>query len=186
MLLRHAAAALRARFAAAIPSRWADQLSVDDLLQQTFLDAFLSIHRLNERAYAAFAAWLSSIARRNLQDALRVLEADKRGGTRRAVSLDAACDRLEPLLDEVAAVSLTPSRYAARNEAIARMREAVDALPMPHRDVVNRYDLEGQSMAEVAAAIGRTIGTAHMLRSRALSWLAEMLGGTSFSIRSAV
>lgn len=186
MLLHDCAGHVRARFADAIPRRWADQISVDDLLQQTYLDAFLSIRRFDEDNREAFVAWLCAIAKRNLQDAVRALEADKRGGSRRPVSLDAAEDRLEPLLDEVAAVSLTPSRHAARNEVVARLREAVAALPSPHRDVVCLYDLDGQAMPDVAARIGRTVGTAYMLRARALGWLAEMLGGTSVSFHPAV
>jgi RNA polymerase sigma factor (sigma-70 family) len=185
-LLQACAGCVRARFAEAIPGRWADQINMDDLLQQTYLDAFLSIRRFSESTRDAFVAWLCTIAKRNLLDAVRALEADKRGGSRRTVSLDAADDRLEPLLDQVTAVSLTPSRFAARNEAVARLREAVAALPAPHRDVVVFYDLDGQSMPDVAARIGRTVGTAYMLRARALGWLAEMLGGTSVSFRPAI
>lgn len=183
--LHGCAASVRARLSGNIPSRWAAQIGIDDLLQQTYLDAFLSIGRFDGDTAEAFAGWLCAIARRNLQDTARALEADKRGGSRRPISLDASTDRLEPLLDEICAVSLTPSRYAARNEAIVRLRAAVSALPTPHRDVINGYDLEGRTMAEVAATIGRTVGTAYMLRARAMGWLAEMLGGTSFSLRPA-
>jgi DNA-directed RNA polymerase specialized sigma24 family protein len=54
-------------------------------MQQTYTDAILDIHQLLACTEEAFAAWLHTLARRNLFDAIRLLEAEKRGGQRRRV-----------------------------------------------------------------------------------------------------
>jgi DNA-directed RNA polymerase specialized sigma24 family protein len=55
------------------------------------------------------------------------------------------------------------------------MRQALTRLPASYRDVLERVDLAGASVREVARATARTAGAVHMLRSRALERLRELL-----------
>ncbi len=176
LLMRHAPP-LRRKLSGQIPARWQSVLSVDDVLQQTYTDAMLDIARFVPRPDATLDAWLGTLARRNLQDAIRMLEAEKRGGKRRAISisdLDASYDGLYEMLSSS---SSTPSRRATRDEARDALRQAIQSLPDDHQSVVRLVDLEGHTVAETAARLGRSPGAVYMLRARAHRWLFDILAG---------
>ncbi len=178
-LLEEHAPRMYRRLAGKIPRRWQAVLSVEDVLQETYTDAFLSINRFAARHERAFGAWLGQIAVRNLVNALRMLEAEKRGGNRRAPGgLDPVASRVA-LYGTLGATQRTPSRYAARNEACVALDAAIRELPENHRRVVEMYDLEGRTMEEVAGELNRSPGAAHLLRFRAHRRLAAILGEVS-------
>ena len=177
-LLEEHAAPLRTHLAGRIPLRWQALLSPDDVLQQTFTDAFLCIDQLVSRAEPSFAAWLHRIADNNLASALTMLETQKRGGDRRRIE-PSDHDSLAELYELVAARQSTPSRHAARNEARTALERAIDQLPDDYRRVVRMFDLEGRPAAEVAEALGRSPGAMYMIRARAHRWLGELLGSAS-------
>jgi DNA-directed RNA polymerase specialized sigma24 family protein len=118
-----------------------------------------------------------SIARRNLVDAIRHLDAERRGGGRRRVPLlrEHSCvDLVERLVTRT-----TVSRAASRREAAEALERALAALPDAHRMVVSGYDLEGRAMEAVARDLGRSTGAAYLLRLRAHAMLRRLLGGTT-------
>jgi len=170
--------AVRAALAAEIPHRWQSVISADDVMQETYTDAFLGLSQFTPRGPGSFAAWLTTVARRNLLDALRMLEADKRGGRRR-IQGQGAEESLLALHDRLASTRSTPSRHASQKEAVAFLRSAIEQLPPKYRTVVEMYDLEGKPVTEVAAALGRSPGAVFMLRSRAHRMLAANLGAAS-------
>jgi RNA polymerase sigma-70 factor (ECF subfamily) len=190
VLLERYAPGIGAEISGRIPNQWRGMLSADDVLQETFLDAFLDFARFMPVAPSAsparsiagtgLNAWLSSIARCNLVDALRMLEADKRGGDRRRIADAAppggADDSLVDLLDMLSGTITAPSARARRTESAESLRRAVAELSEPHRTVVQLYDLQARPAPEVAAAIGRREGAMFMLRARAHRQLAERLG----------
>jgi RNA polymerase sigma-70 factor, ECF subfamily len=77
------------------------------------------------------------------------------------------------------ATSLTPSRVVAKEEAGTFLEAALKGLPPDYEKVVRLYDLEGRSIAEVAAALGRSEGATWMVRARAHDRLRESMGGES-------
>ncbi len=77
---------LRRVVAGKLSTRWQSLLSEEDVLQETFTDAFLDIDQFKPGPDSAFLAWLTTLATRNLLDAIRMLEADKRGGRVRRVT----------------------------------------------------------------------------------------------------
>jgi RNA polymerase sigma-70 factor (ECF subfamily) len=160
----------------AIPARWQSVLSMDDVMQQAYAEAFVHFKKFADRGSGSFGAWLSTVAKCTLIDALRMLEADKRGGDRRQVRPMAGEDSLVSLYDMLGHTTGTPSRHAARHEATAAMKFAVEQLPTAQRQVVEMYDLQGKPVAEVAAAIGRSEGAVYLLRVRAHRRLAEIMG----------
>ena len=129
-LLEACAPALRAQLAARLPAAHRAVLAVEDVLQVTWLEAFLAIERCTSTHAAGFAAWLRAIAERNLQDAVRGLEREKRPDSRGRV--EAAAD----LLDELTAGATSPTRAAARSEARERVELAVATLPEDYALVV--------------------------------------------------
>lgn len=178
-LLERHAPALRAALQRKIPSRWRSVLSVDDVVQETYIDAFLDLPRFEPRGDDSFAAWLMTLAQRNLVDALRMLNAEKRGRSRRQVRMGTGPDSVAALQDRIAGLISTPSRVAARGEARQSLLQAVERLPDTYRTVVRMYDLEGQSAEDVAAHLDRSPGAVFMLRARAHRYIMDLLGGAS-------
>lgn len=175
-LLTHHTPSLRQSLTGAVPRRWQSLISVDDVLQHTFTDAVLDIGRFTQRQDAGFGGWLITIARRNLQDVIRMLEADKRGGGRRPFPLSDPDESCDGLLEILADSSTSPSGHAARNEARTALAKAIESLPEDHARVVRLYDLEGRGIQEVADELERTPGAVYMLRARTHRWLRDILG----------
>jgi RNA polymerase sigma-70 factor (ECF subfamily) len=178
-LLERHAPIVRARLADAIPRRWQALISLDDVMQEAFTDAFLSINRFEPQGEGAFAAWLTTLARHNLLDAIKMLESDKRGGKRRQV-LASVDDRSYANLYDILASSITsPSGKAAGSEAQEALRQAIARLPANYRSVVELYDLQGRSVQDVSIELKRSPGAVYMMRSRAHRLLAETMGTSS-------
>jgi RNA polymerase sigma-70 factor (ECF subfamily) len=170
---------VRHALSASFPRKWQSLLSVDDVLQQAYTDAFRAITSLEPRGEGAFAGWLTTLAKRNLVDAIRGLEADKRGGNRQRVVQPNSDESFVALYEFVAASMTSPSGQAARSEARVHLEKAIEALPEDYKQIVKLYDLQGRPMEEVAKALDRSPGAAYMLRARAHRKLAELLGGAS-------
>jgi RNA polymerase sigma-70 factor (ECF subfamily) len=183
-LLGRCAPSVRRAVETDLPSRHSGSLSVDDVLQQTYLDAFLDIARFRGADEETFRAWVLSIARRNLIDAVRHLDAERRGGGRRRVSLsreNSCIDLVERLVTRT-----TVSRAATRREVAAALEQALATLPEPHRTIVGGYDLDGRPMQQLAQELGRSTGAAYLLRIRAHAMLRRLLGAsTAFFSNSA-
>ncbi len=176
-MLERCDAAVRRSLAGAIPKRWRALLTVDDVIQQTYTDAFLAIRALTARGEDAFRAWLLTLAKRNLVDALRTLEAEKRGGDRRA--LTPTGQAFDTLFELLAVTGSTPSGHAARSEACQALVRAIEQLPEIYRRVVRLYDLEGRPAREIAGVLQRSPGAVYLLRLRAHERLRVMLGTAS-------
>jgi RNA polymerase sigma-70 factor (ECF subfamily) len=73
----------------------------------------------------------------------------------------------------------TPSGAAATREAVGLVQAAVDRLPEDYRRVVRLYELQGLSIHDVAADMGRSEGAVKMLLARARDRLRESLGSSS-------
>ena len=169
----------RARVAAQMPQRWQAALECDDIMQISYLEAFLRVGRVSDQGPAAFAGWLGRIAENNLRDALRELERQKRPQPERQVHAPQGgeFESLCALLDQLGCTTTTPSRHAVAGELKAAMETALDALPADYATVIREYDLAGRNSADVAAALGRSEGAVFMLRARAHDRLRELFAG---------
>jgi len=167
-----------------IARKWRTVLEPDDVMQVTYLEAFLRIKSFVPRGPKSFPAWLTRMAENNLKDAIRELSRAKRPQPgRRVVTLAGAADfsnstqRLA--LELVGATTATASRGAARAECEEALTQAVARLPEDYRTVVRLYDLQGLSVEETSQAMGRSKGAVFMLRARAHERLRELLGRSS-------
>ena len=163
------------RAALHIDARWQRCLDFDDVVQVTSLEAFLRIGTLSQPTLPAFRAWLRRIAEHNLVDAVRGLERQKRPDAQDRVTHGPEGQSARTLLLAVAGEQVPAGGRAALDEELARMRAALLRLPASYRDVLERVDLADATVREVADATGRTPGAVHMLRSRALERLRELL-----------
>jgi RNA polymerase sigma-70 factor (ECF subfamily) len=174
-LLETHGARVRAALGRSYHRRLRGQVELDDVMQVTYLEAFLRIGDFVPAGAGAFGAWLGRIAENNLRDAIR-----KSDRAERARSLSAPCAGGESRAEvSLMAPTCTPSRDAGRGEARQLLEAALRLLPEDYERVLRLYDLEGRSGPEVALAIGRSHGAVKMLVARARDRLTELLGSGS-------
>ena len=113
--------------------------SVDDLLQDVWIDAFASLARLSSPE--AFAAWIYRIARRKAFKTHR--------------------PRHQALPPDLEVTAPEDNDWAAEDAQAVRM--GLDALPTDHREVLILRFIEDMSYDEIATIVGCPVGT---VRSR--------------------
>ncbi len=172
-LIREATADLRRGLS--IQPLWSRSLDVDDVLQVTYLEAFLRIRTLEQRTVTGFRTWLRRIAENNLRDAVRALGRDKRPDPRQRVTRGPEGESARTLFAAMVGECATAGGQASRAEEIERLRAAISQLPPAYRTVIEEVDLAERSVAEVARDLERSEGATHMLRSRARDRLRELL-----------
>ncbi len=178
-LLEQCGPRVRGRLEGKIAAQWRSALDVDDVMQVTYLEAFLHIERFEPSGMGSFVAWLTRIAENNLRDAVKELGRAKRPQPKNRVRAPVGDDSYVALCELLGATSTTPSRHAARGEVRRVLESALGELPEDYAKVIRLYDLEGRSAAEVAGAMGRSTGAVYMLRARALDRLRDGLGPES-------
>jgi RNA polymerase sigma-70 factor, ECF subfamily len=154
LALRH-----RGRIHAALSRFTRDAAEAENLCQDAFLKAYLSLEQFEERS--SFSTWLYRIA---INLALNHAEKHKRlvpwdDGTHTDLL------RTAPLQDEL-------DELGERE----RLREAVDALPPRQKATLLLRDYEGLSFAEVAEALECPLGTAKANHFHAVRNLRKRLG----------
>ncbi len=156
-----------------ITSKWRSLIEPDDVMQVTYLEAFLRIRQFTPTSANGFANWLRRIAENNLLDAVKALECDKRGPSR---VHRPTTDSHAALLEQIGGTTTTPSRTAGRREVQKFVEDALGELPPVYAKVLRLCELEGRSSAEAAAELGRSDGAVRMLLCRAKDRLREVLG----------
>ncbi|HRX84797.1 MAG TPA: sigma-70 family RNA polymerase sigma factor [Phycisphaerae bacterium] len=152
-------------------------IDADDVMQVTYLEAFLQVGRLTARDEAGLVAWLRRIAQNNLRDAVKEQGRQKRPPAEMRVHRPARGDSSYiTLVEHLGATTATPSRHVAADEASRCIEAALTRLPEDYARVVRAYDLDGGSIADVAKALNRSTGAVHMLRARAHDRLRVLLG----------
>lgn len=161
---------------AGIGAQWRSSIDADDVMQVTYLEAFLRIDRCEARTPAAFVAWLRRIAENNLKDAIKELGRKKRPNPARRVHATDEAESCVTLVEMLGAGISTPSRQVAKQEAAEVIGAMLKRLPPDYGKVIRLYDLQGHDIAEVASELGRSTGAVHMLRARAHDRLRGLVG----------
>ncbi|MDX2197804.1 MAG: sigma-70 family RNA polymerase sigma factor [Phycisphaerae bacterium] len=176
-LLEHCGPLVRARLA----RKWAQEapgkLDMDDVMQVTYLEAFLRVGQFESRGEGAFLAWLTQIAENNWRDAVRELGRQKRPPEARRIAPTNLEQSATSLLDQLGWTSTTPSRTVGQREISSTVLAAMERLPLDYARVLQLYDLQGGAVERVASEMGRSTGAIFMLRARALDRLREILSG---------
>lgn len=158
---------------------WQTVLEPADVMQVTYLEAFLRIGTFDLDRASSFQAWLWQIAENNLRDAIRGLERKKKPQPRDRVKPGRHEDSLVGLYNMLGSPSATPSRKVGNKEACQMLETCIQALPSRYATVIRLYDLEGQPIDEVARTVGKSTGAVHMLRARAHDRLREHMGSST-------
>ncbi|MFZ2873755.1 MAG: RNA polymerase sigma factor [Phycisphaerales bacterium] len=176
---------VHARIESRIGPHLRSSLDADDVMQVTYLEAVLRISRFGSGGVSGFQAWLTRLAENNLIDAIRALEAARRPDPSKRVTAGPrnGHESMMALIDVLSGSLTTPSRHAAKGEAISHMESALRLLPSDYERVIRLYDLDGKSIEEVSKELGRSEGAVFMLRARAHDRLREAMGpaGNFFS-----
>lgn len=153
---------------------WKSRIDPDDLLQEAYIDIFDGIATFEYRDEDSFYYWATRIIDHRFIDQIRRLRRKKRDALRE-VSGPAAASKHESFLNNYLADSATPSKHLRHAEAVSAMLACVAALPPDYREVVRRYCLGGESLAKVAADMGRSEDAVRRLSSRAVAQLREAM-----------
>jgi RNA polymerase sigma-70 factor (subfamily 1) len=172
---------LKGHIAAKLPRSLQGLIGVDDIMQQTFLDAFRHIGRFEFRTDGSFSAWLKTIADRNLQNNVKLLGRKKRLGDRNRAHapMNGSTGSLADLVAMLSAGSHTPSRSAARHVAVDAIRQVIQELPQDYRQAVELRLLCGRSLEDVALAMNRSPRAVQGLVDRAKKKMRNALGRLS-------
>ena len=179
LLMAHTSAL--SRFAASrLPSSVRDVVDPEDIVQQTFTQAFRSISRYRQQEGASFLSWLTGIAENKIMDTVKGLQREKRGGNRQRVRHAATESRsVADLVDLLSAGSHTPSRSVAGHEAVRAIQKAIDELPEEYRTAVQLRLLECKSLEETAKLMNRGPRAVQGLIDRARKKMRAALGRLS-------
>jgi RNA polymerase sigma-70 factor, ECF subfamily len=119
-----------------------DEQEAEDVMQQTYVNAFTHLRQFN--GLARFATWLTRIA---VNEALaRVRRQD------RYEVFDEEHQQVEPCMAQSPAEN--PERQAFTGELHHLLERAIDTLPHGMREVFVLRDVEGLNTAEVAECLG--------------------------------
>ncbi len=174
-LLKEACCILEGFLADKISNSLRASIGTEDVIQVTYLEAFLRIGQLRTASHVVFLAWLKRIAENNLRDAVRELGAKKRPSPRNRLGSGSNDASFASLLACLTGTGTTPTGHAARQDIQSSVKTALAALPPVYEQVVREYDLEGISILEVAKSVKKSPAAVHMLRARAHDRLREML-----------
>jgi len=145
-----------------------DEAAAEDVLQETFLNAFRAIGRFEGRS--RLGTWLYRIANNTALMQLRKKEPA-------TFSLDSPLetDEGEEIPRQFFDFCCLPERDLLSDEARAEMRAAIDALPESLRVVFVLRDIEGLSTRETADMLGLSVPAVKTRLMRARLALRERL-----------
>lgn len=139
----------------------ADGELANDLTQEAFLQAFLSLHRF--RGECAVFTWLASIGKHTY---FKYLKKNK-------LHLDAA--NLDLVVETYCAGMDEPEEYLRKKEVQQAVRAVVDDIPAKYRDVVLLRIYAELSFAEIGTALKISENSAKVIYFRAKKMLMEVL-----------
>ncbi len=153
-----------------------DASAAEDLVAETLVEAWRSLSRYD--GTCRFSTWLFSILLHRHQKALR--RARSRPIPLAALPL-AEADERRQAQESLPALGPSPAEEAMRREAAEKLREAIDALPEKHQQVVLLRFFEGASLSEIAGVLGCSVGTAKSRLHYALEKLRQAQQGVNLS-----
>ncbi len=145
-----------------------DPEDAEELCQDVFVRAYSALPRYQGEDY--FSAWLFRIARNRCHD-------HHRSRAQRNKSRNCTLESSRVL--ELSAPGPRPDENAAETEELARLRQAISALPERLREVIVLCGIEGLSQDECAALLGCSRRAVEGRLYRARQELAEKCGSSA-------
>lgn len=142
---------------------------VDDCVAETLRRAIESADRRQE--HLPIGPWLTGIAKH--------VAIDRARARRREQGRDGSTDAGGEVLLRVADRGVDPEQAAARSQDLARVRQAMEALPDGPRRALVAFHLEGKSYQRISEELGVSLGTVATWVSRGRSEVMRRLEGPS-------
>jgi RNA polymerase sigma-70 factor (ECF subfamily) len=158
-----------------LDQRLQGKLDPSDLVQQTLLEAHQQQAQFRGHTAAEQAAWLRQILAHNLADVVRRYAAGTRDvGLERSLqqAVEESSARLEAWF---ASGGPAPPEQVERGEMLLRLAEALAQLPEEQRQAVDLKHLQGLSVADICARMGRSEAAVAGLLRRGLKRLRELM-----------
>jgi RNA polymerase sigma-70 factor (ECF subfamily) len=153
----------------------AQLVEVEDVVQDTLLEAFQDLARPDHRTESSFCNWLARCVENNIKDTLRRGHARKRGSGGVARQADLSSSGWSSVLPHDGP---TPTQIARAHELDAQLEQAMLALNPRYREAIILRVACGMSAAEAAVELGlRTAADAQKLFERARDQLKGLIGG---------
>jgi RNA polymerase sigma-70 factor (ECF subfamily) len=152
------------------------KLDLDDLIQETSLEAHRHVGGFRGSSEREFLAWLRRILGSILANQVRHYYGTRRRDVRLERELAEELDHSSRVLDgALVATQSSPSQQAARREQAVLLADALGRLPPDYREVIILRQLEDLSFPDVARRMGRTEDSVRNLWVRALARMRRVL-----------
>ena len=153
---------------------WKD-VDPSGVVQETLLEAVTNRSQFEGNGSILLEGWVRKILLHNLLDAVRRVHRRKRD-VGQQVSLDGVIEESTSRLEwQIAATIHSPSEIAMKNEATLALAVALELLEPAQRDAVELHHLQGRSLSESAALLGKTESAVAALLHRGLKKLKELM-----------
>jgi RNA polymerase sigma-70 factor (ECF subfamily) len=170
LLFRRHLPALRAKAQARLPASVRGKVGASDVVQESWLAAFLALGDFEEAGDGSFGRWLRKIVERKVSDEVRRHARTKKRSARREVRFGTDAARLEPDRGQA-----TPSQVAGDAERSAALLDVIDGLSEDHATVIRLVHREGLTLVEAGRRMGRTPDATRMLYGRAIGRIASRM-----------
>jgi len=150
------------------------KVSVEDVLQETFLQAYRSLSEFEDQGPDSFRRWLFSVAENRLRDMHKFHTRQKRDATRE-IGASVAAPGEVTILERLQGELRTPSSGAGSRELVGRLTQAISALPDSLREVLIMRAIEECTFQEISDRLGRRRATVQAQFVRALRSLKDEL-----------
>ncbi len=177
LLARHRTR-LRQMVAFHLDQRLKARIDPSDVVQEVLVEADQKLATYLRDRPLPFYPWLRQLAWDHLIDLRRRhIQAGKRSVTREEPHvLDLPDESAVELASRLLDLGSSPSEHLLRSEMRQRVREALERLRPPDREILVLRHLEQLSPAEIAAILGIREGTVKVRILRALERLRTLLG----------
>lgn len=151
------------------------RVDASDVVQEVLVRACQALRGFTFQGQAELLAWLRAILVNYLRDLVRRNLAEARDVQREQsleASLQESSARLEAFL---AASGSSPGEQVVRQERLIALANALALLPDEQREAIELKHLQGQSVAEIGARLGKTHAAVAGLLRRGLERLRAIL-----------
>ncbi len=150
------------------------RIGASDVVQMTNLEAYQAIAQFEGTTIEQFSSWLRKILKHNLANAIRDNTAAKRTVTREKKQSPKQDQVVIPWVD-LAGGDKTPSVQFLEGERAQSVLAALRTLPNDQRTAIRLCHLEGQTYADIAAYLDRSVDATAGLIKRGLKSLREIV-----------
>jgi RNA polymerase sigma-70 factor (ECF subfamily) len=144
------------------------KLDDSDLVQDTCLSAHRDFAQFRGATEQEFTAWLREIMAHVAANWARDHRRQRRDVRLERRMYDLFNQSSQMLEHDVARTESSPSQRAERREQAVLLAIALNELPADYREVLVLRELEGKSLSDAAAAMGRSTNAVQKLWARAL------------------